>query len=308
MSNRIDDRQQQQRMQSDSLQKEQFAQRVKDERISQDDAQNFRRLRNKSKTLDTPPEEKKDSQNTKNNIYNQMRTSKEDTQKKTPPRNPKDESQKTHKNESQKTHKEQRKDSTDGENDSSTQAQGKPKDEHTGNLHSKQGNEGTDQEPKPGEQDKDAQFPQSGNEDKRMKEDAPPLRNDLALGDRMLANFYGHYAQPSAAGQAAAPAARVQDIGDYISTMSERIMLSRPKDGNESSLRLQLKDSLLPGTALTVTRGKDGAMEMTFESTREESTRFLHQHKQKLLSHLMRKGSGGANLRLEIVDQSGHDQ
>ena len=88
----------------------------------------------------------------------------------------------------------------------------------------------------------------------------------------------------------AAPAPVVSNLDDLVDDLVQRILVSDPKAGAPTEIRLQLNDAVLPGTEIVLQRGPDGLLNVLLASGNASSLQTLVSARHTLAEELERHG------------------
>ena len=102
---------------------------------------------------------------------------------------------------------------------------------------------------------------------------------------------------------APAPPAAVENLGELVEDLVRRILVSDPKAGGPSEIRLQLNDAILPDTQIMMSRGPDGLLCVLLETGNASSMRTLVSAQQSLREQLEQHGP--VNVRVNRMQESG---
>ena len=89
---------------------------------------------------------------------------------------------------------------------------------------------------------------------------------------------------------AAAPAPAAANTGGLVDDLVRRILVSDPKSGTPAEIRLQLNDSILPDTRITLRRNQDGLLNVLLETGNASSMQTLVSAQQILRERLEKHG------------------
>ena len=99
-----------------------------------------------------------------------------------------------------------------------------------------------------------------------------------------------------------APLPTVGNLGELVDNLVQRILVSNPKAGTPTEIRLQLNDSILPDTEITLSRGPDGLLGVLLVTSNASSMQTLVSAQQSLREQLEKHGP--VDVKLSSTDES----
>jgi type III secretion system needle length determinant len=102
---------------------------------------------------------------------------------------------------------------------------------------------------------------------------------------------------------AAPPPPAAGKLDDLVDDLVQRILVSDPQSGAPAEIRLQLNDSILADTRISVSRGPDGLLSVLLETGNASSLQTLVSAQQSLREQLAVHGP--VNVRINNAQESG---
>ncbi len=118
-----------------------------------------------------------------------------------------------------------------------------------------------------------------------------------ASGDAVLRAFQASGAQGPAQAQAAAPSSSAAAVQEVAREVAERILVSEAAPGGRQEVRIFIKESVLPGTEVRLTR-HEGTLTVELLTTAPESGRVLTEHRDSLVNQLRERL--GQDVQVEV--------
>ncbi len=137
----------------------------------------------------------------------------------------------------------------------------------------------------------------------------PPGAEDLA---NSILQSLGYNPVGSAQVQAAPAAAdqgrRITEVGDLITQMADRVLVSDPLHGQTQEVRIKLADNIMEGTEVRVWREDGGTLRVEFESTSPYWSRVLNEASALLSQRLQDRLPAAAEVLVNVQQQGEQPQ
>ena len=130
----------------------------------------------------------------------------------------------------------------------------------------------------------DGQIPQQG------------LPQQTSIGDYILAAL--NAPQPVPAGDSVQ--ARIIEIGNLV---AERILVTAPELNQKQEVMILLKENVLPGTQVRITRGEGGTLQLVFDVRGQDASNLIHQNMGALKDTLQNKLGESVNVSVKTEGQ-----
>lgn len=99
-----------------------------------------------------------------------------------------------------------------------------------------------------------------------------------------------------------APAPAAVNLDALVDDLVQRILVSDPKSGSPAEIRIQLNDSILPGTEITLQRAPDGLLSVRLTTDNASSMQTLVSAQQSLYEQLEKHGP--VDVRVNSTEES----
>ena len=94
--------------------------------------------------------------------------------------------------------------------------------------------------------------------------------------------------------------ARIIEIGNLV---AERILVTAPELNQKQEVMILLKENVLPGTQVRITRGEGGTLQLVFDVRGQDASNLIHQNVGALKDTLQNKLGESVNVSVKTEGQ-----